>query len=57
MKERNRPPSKVQVRVVSHGAMAPAEQATFDKAIDALLAELVRCLDRREGEADGETKG
>ena len=57
MKERPNPPRKTQIRVVSRSGMTAAERASFDKAVDALLAELVRRLDRRnEGEADGITE-
>ena len=57
MKENPLPPRKGHIRIVSRGEMTAEQHASFHKAVDALLSELVRCLDRREGESDGETEG
>lgn len=55
MKEsKPRGPKNLNIRVTSRGGMAAERQASFQRAVEALLAELVRRLDRPdEGEADG----
>jgi hypothetical protein len=52
MKESKPPSQKTSIRVVSQEPMAPDQQAHFDKAIDALLAELIRFVDRRNNKGD-----
>jgi hypothetical protein len=54
MKERQRPRAKTTVSIVARVAMTPAEHAPLDKAIDALLADLIEQVDRRhnKGEPD-----
>jgi len=48
---------KDMMQVVSHEAMTAAQASLFEKAVDGLLAELIRSLDRRnKGEAHGSTE-
>ena len=57
-KESARRGAKTQIRIVSRVGMTAAEQSSFDKPINVLLAELVRSLDRREeGAEHGITEG
>jgi hypothetical protein len=57
MKESKRCRQKTQVRIIARGEMAADQQASFTKATDSLLAELVRSLDRRiQGESNGSTE-
>ncbi len=45
---------KTQICVGSRREMTASEQASFTTAVDALLTELIRCLDRRdEGDCHG----
>jgi hypothetical protein len=54
MKEMNRQSQQTLIRVVSHEAMTAEEQSDFNKAVESLLAEWVRHVDRRnQGVADG----
>lgn len=46
---------KTHVRI-STGEMAADQQAPFERAIDSLLAELIRSLDRQEGDVNGNFK-
>jgi hypothetical protein len=52
MKESKRPRHKTHIRI-STGEMAADQQAPFNRAIDSLLAELMRSLDRQQGEVNG----
>lgn len=40
------PPRKGQIRVISHSEMPISKGAAFQRAVDGLLAELIRSLDR-----------
>ena len=58
MKESAQPRQKKRaMRVVSQGEMTSDQQSRFDQAIDALLADLVSSIDRRnQGEDHGSTE-
>ena len=54
MQDAPKQPQKKQIRVASVVEMAPDQQPSFEKAVDALLADLVRSLDRlNTQETDG----
>jgi hypothetical protein len=51
------PRLKTEIRILSRIEMATAEQSNFNKAIDSLLVELVRDVDRQnKGTLDGTAK-
>lgn len=55
IKDSSKPLQKTHIQNVSVVEMTVDQQAPFEKAVDALLADLIRYLDRRiEGEADGQ---
>jgi hypothetical protein len=53
LQRKNNRTSKTHISAVSVSEMAPDQQALFEKAVDALLADLIQSLDRlTEGNID-----